>query len=309
MIKDELYEIPYRFELCYQKNKGIILPENISYIGMGASLIATTVFRYLGIEYFPENAAEYYNYLVRKHKVNHGVLLSQSGESSETLWCADYFSTYTAISNSENSPLLNHANCDKAILINAGDEHRIPSKTYLNTMLVLYLGFGFDPKEVITVFKTKMPHFERVGNELGALIRKSVKGWRKKCVYILGNGPNTASSKIAALVLSEVLKTPVLSMSVSQYDHGFKETSRNAMVICINHEGPEQARTKHMLRIIKKAGADVFELSDPMVEAVYSPLVFPLYFFFAAEFLMKSLKINSVFEVGEKITRAKKGKK
>ena len=307
MIKKELYEIPYRFELCYQKNKGLILPEDVPYIGMGASYIATTVFRYLDINLYPEKAAEYFNYLVKKQNVNNGVLISQSGQSSETLWCADYFSSFTAIVNDEDSPLVKHQNCNKPVLLYSADEQGIPSKTYLNTLLVLYLGFGFDPREVIKVYKTRMAYFEQVGTELGELIKKNIRGWRKKkSVYVLGNGPNIATAKLAAMVLSEVLKSPVLSMSASQYDHGFKETSKNAMVISITHEGPEFTRTKELMKTIRKAGATVFEISDPLVNTIYSPLIYPLFFFFAAQYLSNSLKVKSIFEVGNKITRVKR---
>ena len=281
----------------------MILPEGIPYIGMGASYIATTVFRYLGIDLYPEKAAEYFNYLVKKRKVNNGVLISQSGQSSETLWCADYFSSFIGIVNDEESPLVKHKNCSKQVLLYSGEEQSIPSKTYLNTLLVLYLGFGFDPREVIQVYKTRMSYFEQVGTELGELIRKNIRGWRKKCVYVLGNGPNIATAKVAALVLSEVLKSPVLSMSASQYDHGFKETSKNALVISITHEGPELNRTKQLMKTIRKAGATVFELSDPLVDTIYSPLVFPMIFFFAAQYLSNSLKVKSIFEVGNKVTR------
>lgn len=303
MVKDELYEIPYRFELCYQKNKGLILPEDVPYIGMGASYIASEAFRYLGIRILPEKAAEYYNYLVKNRKVNNGVLISQSGHSSETLWCAEFFSSFIGIVNEEESPLVKQNNCDKQVLLHSGNEERIPSKTYLNTLLVLYLGFGFDPREVLQVYKNQMGHFEEFGVLLGELIRKSRKGWRKRSIYVLGNGPNIASANLAALVLSEVLKSPVISMSASQYDHGFKETSKNALVITINHQGPEYKRTKQLLRTIKKAGAEIFELTDSNVNAVYSPLVFPMYFLFAAEYLMSALKVKSIYEVGNKVTK------
>ena len=309
MVKEELYEIPYRTELCYQKNKGLILPEELPYIGMGASHIATNVFRYLGIEIYPEKAAEYYNYLVKNRRANSGVLISQSGQSSETIWCAEFFPSFIGIVNEEQSPLTQHRNCTQQVVLYSGEEKRIPSKTYLNTLLVLYLGFGFDPREVLSVYKNQMNHFEQVGCELGELIRKSRKGWRKRAIYVLGNGPNIATANQAALVLSEVLKTPVLSMSASEYDHGFKETSGNVMIIAINHQGPEYHRTKQLLKVVKKAGAEVFELSDPMVNSIYSPLVYPMFFFFAAEFLIDSLKIKSIFEVGAKITYVEKDEK
>lgn len=303
MFKNEIYEIPYRTELCYQKNKGLILPEDLPYIGMGASYIATKAFRYLGINIFPEKAAEYYSYQIRNRKLNNGVLISQSGQSSETNWCADHFTSFIGIVNDEDSPLVKHENCSKRVFLYSGEEKHIPSKTYLNTLMVLYLGFGFDPKEALQFFKHNLNYYEQVGNEMGELIRKTRKGWRKRAIYVLGNGPNIATADLAALVLSEVLKTPVISMSASQYDHGFKETSKNVMVIAINHKGPEYKRTKHLLKVIKKAGAEVFELKDSINNAIYSPLIYPMYFFFAAEYLHTSLKVKSIFQVGNKVTR------
>ncbi len=305
MIKKELYEIPYRSELCYRKNKGIILPEEVPYIGMGASYFAASAFRYLGINLYPENAAAFHHYLNPHRKFNNGVLISQSGQSSETLWCANHFETFIALVNEEKSPLGSHPSCAKQYCLHAGHEERITTKTYLNTLMILYLGFGFDPKEVIQVYKKEMAYFEQLGSELGEMIRKRIRGLHRKCIYILGNGPNRATADVAALVLSEVLKIPVLSMSASEYDHGFKETSKNVLAIAINHKGPESQRTRELLKTIKAAGADVFELSDPRVDNIYSPLTFPLAFFFAAEYLSYKRKIHSIFQVGKKVTRVK----
>ncbi len=309
MIKRELYEIPYRAELCYRKNKGIILPEDVPYIGMGASYFASLTFRYLGINLFPEKAAEFHNYLNPVRKFKNGVLISQSGHSSETLWCADHFDGFTALINAEDSPLGAHPSCLKQHCLFAGTEDQFTSKTYINTLLLLYLGFGFDPKEVLPVYKSQLTDFEKVGKHLGEMIYKKIRGLRRKCLYVLGNGPNIATAELASLVLSEVLKIPVLSMSASEYDHGFKETSKNIFAIAINHSGPESHRTKSLLKTIRSAGAEVFELNDPCVDSLYSPLTFPLYFFFAAEYLYQKRNRRSVFEVGDKITRVKKHKK
>lgn len=307
-MKSEIYEIPYRAELCFQKNKGIILPEDVPYIGMGASYIATKVFRYLGIRILPEKAAEYYNYLIKYKNPVKGVLISQSGKSSETLWCADYFKSFSAILNDAESSLGKHKNCQEQIFLHSGEETFIPSKTYINTLLILYLGFGFDPSEVLTVYKRKMVEMEQQGQILGEMIRKNIKSWRKKSIYILGNGPNIATADLASLVLSEVIKVPVLSMSVSQYDHGFKETAKNTLVIAINHKGPEQQRTEKLLNVVNKAGAETFELSESFVDSLYSPLTFPIPFFFAAEYLLQKLKIKSIFQVGTKVTQVSKHK-
>ena len=138
-MKNEIYEIPFRAELCYQKNKGLILPEDVPYIGMGASNIASKAFRYLGISLFPEKAAEYYNYLTKYKHPGNGVLISQSGQSSETLWCADYFESFIAIVNNPDGPLGKHKNCAKKVCLYSGDEHNIATKTYINTLLIIVL--------------------------------------------------------------------------------------------------------------------------------------------------------------------------
>ncbi len=60
-MENELFDIPNRAQLCYQKNKGLILPEKVPYIGMGASYFAAVTLRYLGVKIFPEIANEYYS--------------------------------------------------------------------------------------------------------------------------------------------------------------------------------------------------------------------------------------------------------
>ena len=300
-MKNEVFEIPYRAELCYMKNKGVILPEEVPYIGMGASHIATKAFRFMGINFFPEKAAEYFNYLLKYKEPYKGVLISQSGHSSETIWCADYFKSFTAIVNDENSPLGNHQNCTKKVLLYSGVEDHIATKTYINTLLVLYLGFGFDPVEAVQALKKHQAEFEALGTEIGSRIYLKTQRKKRCCLYILGNGPNVATANIAALVLSQVMRMPVLSMSVSQYEHEFIETSKDAMVIAINHEGREYSRTKRLLKKVNNAGAATYELSNKYVESIFSPVTLPVPFYFAAEYLSQKLKVKTLFQVGDKV--------
>lgn len=305
-MKNEICEIPYRAELCYNKNKGIILPEKVPYLGMGSSFISTSVFKYLGIDLFPEVASDYYNYLIKYKDPDNGVLISQSGQSSETLWCADHFNSFLAIVNDDNSPLGNHKNCRNKINLYAGNEIMIPSKTYINTLLILYLGFGFDPKEAIQVLKNDLSFFEERGEELGEMLYRRIRWKRKKGIYIIASGPNIATANHAALILSEVSKIPVVAMPISQYDHGHKESANNSLVIAINHDGPDFNRTQSLLQTVKNAGGKIFELNQPKVESIFSPLTFSIPFFFAANTLSEKLKNYNLFKVGDKITRVSK---
>jgi glucosamine--fructose-6-phosphate aminotransferase (isomerizing) len=305
-MKNEINEIPYRADLCYNENKGIILPENVPYLGMGSSFIAPNVFRFLGINIFPEVASDYYNYLVKYNEPGNGVLISQSGESSETLWCADHFKSFLAIINNPDSDLGKHKRCSKTIQLYSGREELIPSKTYINTLLVLYLGFGFDPRKVIQVFKNELAFFEERGEEMGEMLYKRIRWRRKKGVYIIASGPNIATANQAAIILGQVTKMPIVAMPVAQYDHAHKETAKNSLVIGINHEGPDYHRTKKLLHTVQEAGGKIFELKRPMVESVFSPLTFSIPFFYAAHYLAEKLKVNNLYNVGDKITRVLK---
>jgi glucosamine--fructose-6-phosphate aminotransferase (isomerizing) len=51
-VEKELYDIPIQAKLCYEKNRGLILPEKVPYLGMGSSFFAAQVLRYLGVKYF-----------------------------------------------------------------------------------------------------------------------------------------------------------------------------------------------------------------------------------------------------------------
>lgn len=303
-MKNEIYEIPYRAELCYSKNKGVILPENVPYIGMGSSYFASLVFKYLGVKIFPEIGSEYYHFLIQNSNPENAVLISQSGSSSEILWCAEHIDTFVALVNDTESPLVSKVNCSRIIGLYAGSEKLIPTKTYINTLITLYLGFGFDPGAVIPVLKDKISIFKEFGMQLGEFIYKRLRKKKSKGIYILGNGPNIATAHQAALVLSETTKVPFLSMSVSQYDHGHKETAPKSMVIAINPpDSPLYKRTKALLKKIKDVGAEVYELSHAETEEKFSPLTFPVSFFFAAELLAHRLRIRNPFEIGEKITK------
>ena len=307
-MKNEIYEIPYRAELCYSKNKGVILPEAIPYIGMGASYYATLVFKYLGVKIVPEIASEYYNFLVKNGSPENGVLISQSGRSSEVLWCAKQLKSYVALVNDAESPLTMLDNRLRIIHLYAGSEKLIPTKTYINTLIVLYLGFGFDPGIVLPVLKNSVFDFKEQGKEIANLIFRQIKRRKSRGLYILGNGPNLATAHQAALVLSEVIKRPVVSMSASQYDHGYKEAAPNSLVIAINpKDSLAYNRTNFLLQRIEKVGASVLELSEPGTEEKFSPVTFPVSFFFAAESLAHRLGISNPFVIGTKVTQENTG--
>src|SRR3989344_3200422 len=140
---EEIREIPKFAEICFDKNKGIKLPRDVYYLGMGASFTPMLAPYYAGAMLKPELASEYASYLSNNGRKALGVLVSQSGKSMETVACAQYFEEYTAITNDPDSALAKGKNLKDVFLLYAGGETSISSKTYINTLINLYSGFGF----------------------------------------------------------------------------------------------------------------------------------------------------------------------
>jgi len=145
----EIDEIPAMAREFLKSSSDYSLPLDVPYIGMGSSYFAPLAFKYMGIDIHPEIASEYYNYVFDKEKHEIAVILSQSGESSESLWCRELFGNYIAITNDPRSSLAVHPHAKRTILLHAGDEKYSSTKTYINTLLALFKGFGFDPTKAV----------------------------------------------------------------------------------------------------------------------------------------------------------------
>jgi len=109
---------------------------------MGSSYYTCLTLKYAGKNIKPEIASEYFNYISPGKVSPLGVLISQSGESSETLWCRELFKEYVAITNEPDSSLAKATNVMEVIPLLAGREKYSSTTTYINTLVVLYKGFG-----------------------------------------------------------------------------------------------------------------------------------------------------------------------
>lgn len=302
MVEQEILDIPIQALLCYEKNKGLILPDKVPYIGMGSSYFAAVTLRYLGVKIFPELAGEYFSFLRIVKQFDNAVLISQSGRTTDVLNCSNCFSEFTAIVNDIDSPLAKRSNLKLMIPLFAGDEKFSSTKTYINTLVVLYLGHGFDVKNALDSMDRRFSEFQLTGISIGSAILKSIKRKRVKCV-IIGSGPNVGTAFQAALMLSESTKYPFTGMSLTQYEHGYKETAERSVVIAINpSKGVLYDRTNKLLDLLRDADAQVFEIEEAELEELYSPLTSILPFFFMAGYLKAKLGVGAPFQIGSKIT-------
>jgi glutamine---fructose-6-phosphate transaminase (isomerizing) len=302
-MEKELYDIPHYARMCYEKNKGLILPEKVPYLGMGSSYFAAVVLRYLGVRIFPEIAGEYYHYIRGLKQFDQAVLISQSGRTTDLINCASCFREYTAIVNNLESPLTNQTNVKMVVPILAGNEDYPSTKTFINTLIVLYLGHGFDVRKTLSFIENRFADFALTGKSIGTLLTENLRYKKASCVNIVGSGPNIGTAYQAALMLSETTRFPFVAMSLTQYEHGYKETAENAIVIVINpSKGIMYERTLKLMKTLRNAGAQVFEVNDPISDEPFTPFSSLLPFFFMAHYLSKELDIGIPFVIGKKIT-------
>lgn len=299
---EEIQEIPERAHDCLKRNQNIQLPIGVPYLGMGSSYFAAIALKYLDLPIRPEVASEYAYFLADKVRPE-AVLISQSGYSSETLWNVDNFRSYVAIVNDTSSPLAVGKNCSRVIDLCAGEERHSATKTYINTLVALYQGFGIDPSPAVNVMTSAMNAFEDWGESTAHAIQSILEKHPSKGLVVLGSGANFATAQQAALILTETTHRPVVPMSVTQYDHGPKEAAANSIVLVVNSVGPTRDRTRRLVRLLSESGAICHEWDQTGIPSHLSPLTACIPFFFLAGYLSKEMGISNIFNLGNKITR------
>ncbi|MEZ0607788.1 SIS domain-containing protein [Fibrella sp. WM1] len=302
-VLNEILEIPAR-AIDALNNPVEPLPLHVTYLGMGSSYFAPLAFKYMGVPINPELASEYYYYLARGKKEPMAVLLSQSGRSSEVLWCRDLFDQYVAVSNYTDSDLCTAPNVARVLPILAGDEHYSSSKTYVNTLVSLFKGFGFSPEASVTLLADRFEHYRQQGQHLADQLLAVRNQYPIHGMYVTGSGPNVGTAYEAALILSESTKLNFHGLPMAQYDHGPKETAHNSIVIQIMAKGATYERTQRLSEMVAKAGAHVFTVEAPELDEHFSILHTIVPFNFAAYYMAEKLGIGETFVVGGKVTEA-----
>lgn len=299
-ILAEIQEIPVR-ALAILNTPVPSLPLQVPYLGMGSSYFAPLAFKYMGVPIQPEIASEYYHYLSSK-KQPLGVILSQSGKSSEALWCTQLFNEYVAVTNYPENALAHQTNVSQVIDIKAGEEHYSSSKTYVNTLIALFKGFGYDPSSAVHSLIERIIDYEAKGKALAEKVFEVLSASNIHGVYITGNGPNVATAMEAGLILSESTKRSFQGLSMAQYDHGPKETATNSLVIQIMTQGKSYERALKLNDTIQAFGAEIMTVEAEGIEEQFSILHHIVIFNFMAFYLSDLLGIKEMFAVGGKVT-------
>ncbi len=301
MLK-EIRQIPEVALKCYQENRLCRLPLGVPYLGIGSSYFASLTLKYCDVPIQPEPASEYIDYLTTWKTGQEAVLISQSGRSSELLWCADALDRVSVITNDLQSTLAMHPHVSKVIPMAAGEEKYSSSKTYIATLIALYLGLGFDPMPAIGQLVKEMNQYENTGKGWAQMIHESYVSGKWKGAYILGNGPNLGTAMQAALVLTESSGIPFQAMSLAQFDHGPKESVPGALVFIISTGSACEKRRAALVPLLQAAGGHIVIYDVPYIAEHLSPLTAIMPFFFACHYLAVKMNRKNPFVIGGKIT-------
>lgn len=301
-LYDELLEIPLKAAYCFKKNQNIKLPEKVPYIGMGSSYFAALTLYYCGADIFPEIASEYYYYLSNNKKPL-GVLVSQSGESSETVWNLEKFKKVVSVVNNKNSTLAKAQNVSQVIQMFAGKENYSSTKTYINTLITLYLGLGINPKKAIDMLIKQTVLYEKEAKSFVNEFSKYKSSYMVNGYYVIGSGPNIGTAYEGALTLSETTKLPWIGMSVSQYDHGPKEAANNKVIVVLNGYGKDKKRIRSLKEILKsKTNALIIEFKEKDINEKLTPITLIARLNVFMNYLADVLKPGMTFVIGNKVS-------
>lgn len=299
-LYEEIQEIPKRATDCLEVSKDLELPKNVPYIGMGSSYYAPLTLLYCNRPIEPYIASEYYYYLTTKKPT--GVLISQSGESSETVWNLEKFEGVVSITNEESSSLAVAPNVKQLVQLHSGNESFSSTKSYINTLIALYCGLGIDPTPAVRTLQTRFSQLESLAHADAKKITAYLNSKPVKGLYIIGSGPNHGTALEGALTLSETTKLTWVGMPVAQYDHGPKETANDTVVIVLNARGQDQRRIEAVKANLQDhSNALLIELDEPTME-VLSPIPLIARLNFMMNYLADGLKVDDTFQLGSKVT-------
>ncbi len=302
-LADEIREIPTRAAACLARHRSLRLPARVPYIGMGSSYVAALTALHAGADIETYVASEYVHYL-SPQRAKLGVLISQSGETSEVLWAAERLTRAIAITDNPSSSLARLAKVQKMIDIGAGPEEAFSStKTYINTLVALYQGLGMNPSAGVRALTTHAARHKTEGYAAAASIARRlarpVSG-----LFVLGSGPNLGSAYEAALTLTETTKRAWTGMSVAQFDHGPKEAADNAVIILLVARGKSEKRMLLLKNLLaKKTRAHIIVFRESKLSEPLSPFGLVPRVYWCMEALARHLKLERSPHLGAKITR------
>lgn len=241
------------------------------FLGMGSSFYASLYAKYLlreisHIDVAVEPSSEFLHYPPKIRRGQVFVLISQSGESVETVKVAQFLkrqqATIIGVTNQPESSLAKLSR--RTLLTHAGEERASATKTFTSTLALLHRLAYFAGKREGCVspsglansydrlvscansMQTEIPHWERH-------IRRMVDHTKShRSIVVVGRGYNLAAALQAALLLKEVVKIPAEGMTAGEFMHGPIEMASPELQAIILTGGPTSSLMTGLVKRLKK---------------------------------------------------------
>jgi glucosamine--fructose-6-phosphate aminotransferase (isomerizing) len=163
-----------------------------------------------------------------------------------------------AVTNAPDSPL--SAAAGTSVVMDAGKEHSVSSKTYLASLAALaWLGDHLTganlggSREELSLLAPAIDAYLAQWREYVARARSELEGIER--VYYVGRGPSLAAVGTAGLTTKESARFPAEGMSAAAFRHGPLEMVDQRVLLVVFEGDPRTAGLNHGLaRDVKLAG-------------------------------------------------------
>jgi glucosamine--fructose-6-phosphate aminotransferase (isomerizing) len=245
-------------------------------LGMGASyhsaLIAAQGLARLGVEALALEAAEALGTPAAAKELKRAdalVYISQSGASAEVgplLDAAGAAVPVIALTNHEHSLLARRAQIVLPLL--AGDEQTVATKTYANSVALLWL---LARHWAGTLDTGAFEALEQARERLAGLLAEGApvaERWIEKLgqagsMAFIGAGLEAVTARQAAMIVMEWLRVPALSFSVGAFRHGPIEIAQPGVgCVLFAPPGPAYASTRRLAQELEAYGASVLVVEN-----------------------------------------------
>ncbi|MHB0938031.1 MAG: SIS domain-containing protein [Armatimonadota bacterium] len=252
------------------------------------------------------------------------VLISQSGESVETRKLAEHlFAKGKSLLGVTNAPESTIARVsEQVLLLHAGDETAISTKTYVNTLAVLFLMLqAVKGEDHVQRGLDRLQALAQVMDQVDqAQIEKAAERIADRgAIYFIGRGPAMPAVKQAALTFAEGTRSFTCALTAGAFRHGpFELAGDGHRAVLFIPRGAMQ----HQLRLMAVEMADLgshvvaiadhdADLPDRRTAVIRVPDagedLFPLAAATAQELLLDAVArrrgvLAGLFRYGEKVT-------
>ena len=251
------------------------------------------------------------------------VAISQSGRSVEVVKLLDELDSIgrkvpvLGITNDPESQLAQRST--ERLMIQAGAELTVSSKTYTCTLVALHL------LSQALLQQALQPHVDAVKRAADAM-GTALPGWTQRAqdiaaqinpvsflIYV-GRGPSRASAMTAALITKETVKLPTEGMVAGQFRHGPMEVVGPGITSAI-FAGPGRTQTLNLALardlvareghtiVIGGEALSALNVSVPAVDEMLSPIleIVPVQLLAAQLAALRGLEVGA-FRYGQKVT-------